>query len=327
MGSKMPRLICVTSGRDGVGRTSFVLNAGIALAKMDFKVLLVDADMGISNLDVMLGLMPSLTLEDYILGDAETKDIVIKTEYRIDLIPATSGLKSIKLPDNEKIEGLGLDLASFAESYDFILVDSPGGASPRTVSFLAGTPEVIFCISTEDKSLTDTYALIKELKSAGGKPRLSMLSSIVRDYSAGHDIFRKLSLASQRFADASIHYIGPVVMDEISIPSAVEQVPLIIRHPASDTARCYRMAASTLLSQKPIEPKLARFFSRLIKLTADDSNPGEIREISYDDSDINSGMGKTMDAILSEQRKTRLLLERLIGLIDAENSKDRNIEV
>lgn len=311
----MPRLITVTSGSDGVGRTSFVLNIGIALAKMDFKVLLVDADMGISNLDVMMGLMPVKTLVDVIAGDANTEDIIMKTGYKIDLIPASSGLRVVEVPDEERVECISRDLENITNKYDFIIADAPSGITKRTLTFLSGVPDIVVGINSDEKSLTGAYALIKELRSKGENPRFSMFASMVKDYSSGHSLFRKLSLVSQRFVSAHINYIGPVVLDDISIPSAGEKIPLIIKHPTSDTARCYRMITSTLLSQNTIDFKTDAFFSRLVRLEAVDSNPVPMREISYDEKP-GSGLERTMDAILEEQRRTRLLLERLVGIID-----------
>ncbi|HEY9162216.1 MAG TPA: AAA family ATPase [Desulfomonilia bacterium] len=312
----MPRLITVTSGSDGVGRTSFVLNAGIALGKMDFKVLLVDADMGLSNLDVMMGIMPLKTLVDVIAGDANPENIIIKTGYKIDLIPASSGLRIIDVPDEDRVNCISKDLENITAKYDFIIADAPSGVSSRTLGFLSGAPEIVIAINNDDKSLTGSYALIKELRSNGENPRFSMFASMVKDYSAGHELFRKLSLVSQRFVNTHINYVGPVLLDDISIPAAGEHIPLIVKHPTSDTARCYRMITSTLLSQKEIETKTDKFFSRLIRLAAIDSNPSSVREVSFDEKVVNHGLERTMDAILEEQRRTRLLLERLVGMID-----------
>ena len=319
----MPRLITVTSGSDGVGRTSFVLNAGITLARMDFKVLLVDADMGISNLDLMMGIMPIKTLEDVITGDTGPENIIIKTRYKIDLIPASSGLRVIDVPDEDRITRISNDLENLTSKYDFIIADAPSGVSGRTLDFLSGAPDIIIGINNDEKSLTGAYALIKEIRSEGAIPRFSMFSSMIKDYSAGHLLFRKLSLVSQRFVNTHINYIGPVVLDDISIHAAGEQIPLIVKYPTSDTARCYRMITSTILSQKAIESKTDKFFSRLIRLTAIDSNPAPIREISFDDKLVNHGLERTMDAILDEQKRTRLLLERLVDMIDITGANGR----
>jgi flagellar biosynthesis protein FlhG len=325
----MPRLITVTSGSDGVGRTSFVLNVGIALARMDFKVLLVDADMGLSNLDVMMGIMPVKTLVDVIAGDTGPENIIISTGYKIDLIPASSGLRVIDAPDEDKVNCISKDLENITSKYDFIIADAPSGVLSRTLGFLSGAPDIIIGINNDEKSLTGSYALIKELRSQGENPRFSMFSSMVKDYSAGHSLYRKLSLVSQRFVNTHVNYIGPVVLDDISIPASGEQIPLIVKYPTSDTARCYRMITSTILSQKAIESKTDKFFSRLIRLAAMDSNPVAIREISFDEKLVNTGIERTMDAILEEQRRTRLLLEKLVGMIDitGANETDKPAEM
>jgi hypothetical protein len=119
------------------------------------------------------------------------------------------------------------------------------------------------------------------------------------------------------------------VLDDISIPAAGEQIPLIVKYPTSDTARCYRMITSTILSQKANESKTDKFFSRLIRLAAIDSNPVAIREISFDEKIVNHGLERTMDAILEEQKRTRQLLERLVGIIDitSSNGPDKTIEM
>ncbi len=313
----MPRMIAITSGKGGIGKSSFVLNVGISLAKMEFRVLLVDGDLGLANLDILMGIMPQKSLEDAILDRAELKDIILPTDYKIKLLPASSGLVDMADLPEERIFRLVGDLIEVSKDMDFILVDTTSGMASNLISFLIAVPEVIVGINPEPTSLTETYGLIKTLKSNVYGGKISVFSSMVDDYAAGHALFKKISSASQRFLDTQIEYVGPVCNDERLHMAIAEQVPVVVRFPTSDIARCYRVIATTLLAHEPQPINIERFWARFIHMVRDITRPQIMKEISFDVEQVKeNSLEKTMDAILEEQRRTRLLLERLLFLME-----------
>lgn len=324
----MTRVIAVTSGKGGVGKSNFVLNAAISLAAMDSNVLILDADLGLANLDVLLGVRPRRTLEDVILGRASLNDIIVRTDYRIGLIPGASGTQDIADLGREEIGNLLEAVREISQGTDFLLIDTSSGISTGVVSFLMAVPEVVVGVADEPTSLTDAYALIKVLKRNGYDGRISMFSSMVKNSTAGHNLYKKISSATQRFLDIQVDYLGSVYSDDKLVRAVSDQVPAVVRFPTSDIARCYRVIALTLLGQKSVGADMERIWSRLIHMIMKGSKPKLIRAVSFNGEAQPQGknLERTFQEILDEQRKTRLLLERLLSRVEQEGSGTKSIK-
>ena len=320
----MTRVIAVTSGKGGVGKSNFVLNVGIGLAAMDANVLILDADLGLANLDVLLGVRPRRTIEDVVLGRSSLSDIIIKTDYRVGLIPGASGTQDMADLGKEQISNLLNAVKEISRDTDFLLVDTSSGISSGVVSFLMAVPEVVVGVSDEPTSLTDAYALIKVLKRNGYEGRISMFASMVKNSTAGHTLYKKISSATQRFLNIQVEYLGSIYSDEKLVRAVTDQVPAIVRFPTSDIARCYRVIALTVLGQKTVSADLDRFWSRLIGMIMKGTKPKAMKAVSFNGDTTGNTLEKTFQDILDEQRKTRLLLERLITRLEQEGPNIRS---
>ncbi len=308
----MPRVIAITSGKGGVGKSNFVLNVGIALGMMDNRVQLFDADLGLANLDVLMGLRPARTLEDVVLGKCSIEEIILKTDYGVELIPGSSGVEDMADLPREQIAGLIKQISKVSKDIDFILVDTASGISSTVLSFLLGVPEVIVGVAPEPTSLTDAYAMIKVLTRNGFNGRVSVFPSMVKNSTKARNLYRKISSAAQRFLDMKVDYAGYVCVDE-KLPQAVaDQVPAIVRFPTSEVARCYMMIASTLLSQEAGSPDMERFWSRLIQMIIKRPKRKVHSDVSLGGENRVRSLEIALRDMLEEQRKTRILLERLV---------------
>ncbi len=312
----MPRVISITSGKGGVGKSNFVLNVGICLAMMDHRVQILDADLGLANIDVLLGIRANKTLEDVVFGRIEPKDVLIKTDYRVELIPGCSGVQDMADLKQEQIEALVSKVMTISDSSEYLLVDTASGISTGVISFLLASPEVIIGVGPEPTSLTDAYAMIKVLCKNDYHGRISMFSSMVKNSASGHALYKKISSASQRFLDTHVEYLGSVYQDEKLSNAVSDQVPAVVRYPTSDISRCYRVIALTLLGQEPSEVDQEKFWTRLIAMLSKVSKPRVMRAVSFNGDGDNGGIENTIHNILDEQRKTRLLLERLVAKIE-----------
>lgn len=317
----MTRVIAVTSGKGGVGKSNFVLNVGISLAMMEQNVLLLDADLGLANLDVLLGVRPNKTLEDVVVGMAQLSEIIIGTDYQVDLIPGSSGTQDMADLSKEQIGALITGIGEGYGDADFLLVDTAAGISNMVISFLLAVPEVIVAVGPEPTSLTDAYALIKVLKHNNYQGRISMFASMVKNSTAGHNLYRKISSATQRFLDTQVEYLGSVYRDEKLSRAVSDQVPAIVRYPTSDISRCYRMVALTMLAQKSVGVDYEKFWTRLIAMIMKMGKPKVMKEVAFNgsgkgDMAAGSSLERTVHELLDEQRKTRILLERLISNIE-----------
>ncbi|HPP79538.1 MAG TPA: MinD/ParA family protein [Deltaproteobacteria bacterium] len=312
----MTRFIAVTSGKGGVGKSNFVLNVAVSLAAMEASVLVMDADLGLANLDVLLGVRPHRTLEDVVLGRCGLKDIVVRTDYRVGLIPGASGIQDMADLPKEAIGRIIGEVVDLTRDTDFLIVDTASGISTAVVSFLLAAPEIVVGISNEPTSLTDAYALVKVLKANGYQGRISVFASQVKGSAEGHAVYKKISNASQRFLETHVEFLGSVFFDDKLKRAVRDQVPVVARHPTSDVARCYRVIAITLLGQEQVGVDLEKFWSRLVSLVVKTRRPRTMRAVSFNGEAAQRSMEKTFLDILDEQRKTRMLLERLISTIE-----------
>jgi len=309
-------VLAITSGKGGVGKSNFVLNVAIALAAMESNVLILDADLGLANLDVLLGLRPQRTLEDVVLGHASIGDIIVKTDYRVGLIPGSSGTQDMADLDKRQVGNLLGAVREITQDTDFLLIDTASGISSSVVSFLMAAPEVVVGVSDEPTSLTDAYALIKVLKRNGYEGRISMFASQAKNSAAGHTIYKKISSAAQKFLDIQVEFLGSIYADD-KLPRAVkDQVPAIVRYPTSDIARCYRVVALTMLGQKSVSADLEKLWTRLVAMIMKAGRPKAMRAVSFNGEVSARSMEKTLQDILEEQRKTRILLERLLEALE-----------
>ena len=312
----MPRVIAVTSGKGGVGKSNFALNVGISLAMMDTRVQILDADLGLANLDVLLGIRPHRTLEDVIFGRQDLKDIIIETDYKVELIPGCSGTQDMADLSPEQIQNLANKVGRGTKETDCLLVDTAAGISTGVISFLMAVPEVIVGVSSEPTSLTDAYALIKVLKKNGYSGRITMFSSMVKSSASGHAIYKKIASAAQRFLDMPVGFLGSVYYDEKLTWAVSDQVPAIVRFPTSNISRCYRVIALTLLGQNSVHADYDKFWSRLLNMIMKGPRPQTLRAGSFNGQNGEGAIEETIHSILDEQRKTRVLLERLVAKIE-----------
>lgn len=315
----MPRVIAITSGKGGVGKSNFVLNVGVCLAMMDHKVRILDADLGLANIDVLLGIRTNRTLEDVVLGRAEIKDIIVKTDYRVELIPGCSGTQDMADLKKEQLEDLVRKISSISDSSEFLFVDTASGISAGVISFLLASPEVIVGVGQEPTSITDAYAMIKVLRKNDYHGRISMFSSMVKTSAAGHALYKKIASASQRFLDTHVEYLGSIYHDEKLSKAVTDQVPAVVRYPTSDISRCYRVIALTLLGQESVEVDQEKFWSRLITMLTKVSKTKVMKAVSFNGADNNGNIENTIHDILDEQRKTRILLERIVTKMEQDN--------
>lgn len=237
------RVISFTSGKGGVGKSNTVVNTAIALADMGRRVLILDADLSLANVDLLFGVTPKGTIHDVVAGTTSLREIVIETKEGVSIIPASSGVESLtRLTGSDKLLLLN-EIESLGAQYDYLLVDTGAGISSEVMYFNAASSETICIINGEPTSLTDAYALIKVLVQSYGEKRVSVLANNVSSEGEGRKAFERLSKVVQRFLQVQLVYMGAVPTDA-SVPEAVrQQQPLQILFPSSGAASSIRLLA------------------------------------------------------------------------------------
>jgi flagellar biosynthesis protein FlhG len=220
--SESPVVLSVTSGKGGVGKTSIVVNLAILLAQKGKKVLVLDADLGLANVDVMLGLAPKNTIKNVLDGECNIEDIVIDGPSGIQIIPASSGIQELSELKPEQQISLMNSLDYFDHAIDYMLVDTGAGISRNVMYFNAAAQRIIVVATPEPTSITDAYALMKVLRKQYGIKRFDLIINNVTSKMEGDQVAEKLSMVCERFlGDVTLEVLGSISHDK-SIPECIK---------------------------------------------------------------------------------------------------------
>ena len=262
------RVITVTSGKGGVGKTNVSANLAISLANQGKKVLVMDADLGLGNIDVLLGLHPKNTLESVISGERTLDEVMVDGPAGIKVIPAASGIKNMAELSTNQHAGIIQAFSQIDQDIDVLIIDTAAGIADSVVSFACAAQEVLVVVCDEPASITDAYALIKLLHKEYGLFRFRVLTNMVKSVQAGREVYDKLVKVTDRFLDVALEFTGAIPYDETVLKSIRKQRAVVEAFPRSQAATAYKRIAEKTI-RWPI-PKTANghlefFVERLIQ--------------------------------------------------------------
>lgn len=249
-------VIAVTSGKGGVGKTNVVVNLAVSLARLGKRVLVLDADLGLGNLDVLLGLVPRFTLEHVLSGEKRLSEITVTGPEGIRILPASSGVQDLThlTPSQQLL--LQQELDHLADSIDLLLIDTGAGISSNVLFFASAAHEILVIASPEPTSITDAYAVMKVLSSRYDETHFRLLVNMAKNQREGLEVFRKIGLVADRFLNISIDYVGFIPEDDYVPLSVCRQRPVVDLYPQSPASQEFQRLAG-LVSQWSVarEPK------------------------------------------------------------------------
>ncbi len=222
-----PSSVCFSSGKGGVGKTSIAVNTALALVDRGFKVLLVDGDLGLANVDVMLGLSVQATIRDIIARDEEPGAVLVYPEPGFAVLPASSGVPDMVNLGPEDQALIGQLLQALSADFDMVLVDVAAGIGSSVLWFNTVVHHNIVVITPDPTSITDAYALIKVLLRDYGRKRFHLIANMVRNEKEGMQICQGLIKVVKKFLDIEPDYLGFVPRDNLMAKAVREQVPAI----------------------------------------------------------------------------------------------------
>ncbi len=245
------RVFSVTSGKGGVGKTSLVINLAVSFAKAGRKVLVIDADLGLANVDILLGLAPRDNIHALLSGTRTIDEVLADGPHGIRVLPASSGIYELTHLSSEQRIALLSHLDALEDRFDTVLIDTGAGISSNVMYFNAAAQEILVVVTPENTSIADAYALIKVLTQNFGEKHFHVVLNMVQNEFEALNTFKKLERAAARFLEISLSYAGFVVRDEAVRRAANEQKALLSAHPSAAAARSIRFVAEGLLASAP----------------------------------------------------------------------------
>ncbi|KAF7774089.1 MinD/ParA family protein [Pseudoalteromonas sp. MMG013] len=238
------KVIAVTGGKGGVGKTNVSLNTAIALGQQGNRVLVLDADLGLANCDVMLGLRVEKNLSHVLSGECELDEILVEGPAGIKIVPATSGSQNMVELTPAEHAGLIRAFSELNTEFDILIVDTAAGISDMVLSFSRAAQDVMVVVCDEPTSITDAYALIKVLSREHGVYKFKIVANMVRSLREGQELFAKLSKVTDRFLDVALELVATVPYDENMRKSSRRQKTIVELFPKSPAAVAFRGLAS-----------------------------------------------------------------------------------
>ena len=234
---KMVRTIAIASGKGGVGKTNITASLAMALRKLNKKVMIFDADLGLSNIDVILNLVAKYNIDHLFKGEKKLKDLIIEGPNGVKVLPASSGIQELTSLDEFQRLRLIEEFEAYDDNIDYLLIDTSSGISSNVAFFCMAAQEIIIITTAEPTALTDAYALIKVLFTKYREKHFKILVNNIKDEKEAVQVYNSLSTAAERFLSISLDYIGFVPHDDM-VPKAVcRQRAFLDIYPDSSAAR------------------------------------------------------------------------------------------
>lgn len=248
---KPVKVIAVSAGKGGVGKSNVAVNLAIALAQLDKRVMLLDADLGLANIDIMLGVHARYNLSHVIQGNCHLSDIILQGPNGIRVIPAASGTEFMTRLSCAELAGIIDAFNELTDDLDYMIIDTAAGISDTVLSFIRSSQELIVLVCDEPTSLTDAYALIKVMSNRYEWARFHILANMVRNEKDGWDLFNKLFRASEQFLEVQLDYLGAIPFDEHVHTAVKMQKPVLVAYPDSPAALVLKQLAEDVAEWVP----------------------------------------------------------------------------
>lgn len=267
--TKLAKVITITSGKGGVGKTSIAINLAMQIAARGKKVIIIDADMGLANVEVMLGIRPRYDLGDLMYGDMKLTDIITEGPMGIGFISGGSGIHELNNLSREQIENMTDRLFELDEIADYVIVDTGAGISETIMQFVKVSSQVLVVTTPEPTSITDAYAVLKalnrELPQLDGTS-VKMISNRVGGHREGEVLYNKLNSVVEKFLDIKLGYLGEIVQDSNLAKGILNQQPVSVTNPNSASVKTIKILADKLLNEHDIVERkgISTFFTQFI---------------------------------------------------------------
>ena len=254
-----------------MGKTSLICNIAARFGQLGRRVLLIDADLGLANIDIIMGLKTTATLQQLFNGECTLPEILIEGPPNVTVMPSGSGVRELTYLKDEQLLMFMNALDELENVYDVLLVDTGAGIGKNVLYFNAAAQDVLVVATPEPTSLTDAYAIMKVMSRDYALKRFNLIVNQVPNRKAALDVYRKLTRVADQYLDISIDYLGHVVRDTLMGTAVVERTLLIEGHPGTPAAACITELVDRLVEEQQVRPPTGNmqfFWKRLLRASA-----------------------------------------------------------
>lgn len=261
------RIVAVTSGKGGVGKTNLVVNLGLCLVEMGLRVAILDADMGLANVDILIGKVPQYNLSHVLLGDKQLEEIIIDGPGGLKVLAGGSGIVELADLSQWKLEQFLVSLKALDAMFDIILIDTGAGISRLVLGFVLSAADVIVVTTPDPTAITDAYSIMKAIANKAPATRMGVVVNMAEGAKQADGVYEKLRMVVQRFLGLELLYYG-YLPDESLVRDAIRrQTPFYMAYPRSKASNAIRQVAQTVTGMKPERTGgISQLFTRMAEL-------------------------------------------------------------
>ncbi len=264
------RIITVTSGKGGVGKSSMTVNMALALAQTGKKVVIFDADLGLANVDILLGLTPRYNMRDVVSGDKQLHEIMLEGPLGIHVVPGSTGLLEMANLSGFERQKLLKQLLELERNTEIILIDTGAGISKSVLGFITAAHDVIIITNPEPTAITDAYGIVKVIGRHKLHQEVKLVVNQVKSMQEGDEVAAHFTRVVDNYLRLSVEYLGSIINDSVVGRSVREQYPFFISYPHSKAALCVDRIASNLMENNQHKATgncgMSDFFTKIAKI-------------------------------------------------------------
>lgn len=247
---KKAKVISISSGKGGVGKTNFAINLAISLRKLGNRVVIIDADIGLGNVEILSGISLKNTISDIVFSNKNIMEIMGDGPEGIKIISGGSGLKELSLLKDENLPYLISEIDKLQSIVDYIIIDTGAGISPVVIDFIMASSGVIVVSTGDPTSIMDSYILIKSLITSGFKGDINIVANLIKNKNEANEVYNKLNNATNNFLRVQTNFLGYIERNELVNTAVRNQIPFTVSHPLSPTSKRIMNIAENIIDNK-----------------------------------------------------------------------------
>lgn len=261
------RIIAVTSGKGGVGKTNIAVNLSLALCQLNQRVCLIDVDLGLANVDIILGIAPNLNLGHVIRGERTLQEILVEGPLGLKIISGGSGITDLANLNTWRLEVFIKSFEELSREFDYIILDTGAGIHRNVLSFVLAASEILVVATPEPTALTDAYGLLKVIHQRNPHSKVRLVVNMAKNPTEAENVANKINSVLREYVKWEVEYTGYILQESHVTKAVSEQQPVLLAYPSSMTSRSInRMASALVGEERPSEPTGVKgFFSRVYK--------------------------------------------------------------